>query len=182
MKNKNTSQLSRVLPVEDAKQLMNEIEQIEEGRLALMFALILFAGIRSGEMERIAAAVISGEHEAIFGTEHQEIFFGNERTITVRSTRISPNLAVWMERYSPGKPEHFDLRLLERWRPVMAKKYDIPKNGLRRTFFCYRAATYGIEATAREAGLSCENLQLLLHRQHLSKSDVEAFWAIRPRN
>jgi integrase len=163
---------------------MNEIEQIEDGRLALMFALMLFAGIRTGEIERIAAAVIRGKHEAIFDTDRQAIFLGNEinKMGHIRWIGISPNLAVWMKRYPSKEPEHFDLGLLGRWRPVVAKKYGIPRNGLRRTFICYHAATYGIEATAREAGISVELPQPHLLRQALSKSDVEAFWAIRPRN
>ena len=86
--------LPRVLTPEQAGQLMAAAVEHRNGRFALYFAILLFAGLRPGEVERLQWSDI---HLAD-GAGSIRVHLGKKRgRRSVRVVPLSPILAAWLE-------------------------------------------------------------------------------------
>ena len=171
-----------ILPPQTVQEIMAEVESIEGGALALIYALLFFAGIRpEGEIERIAEKVSAGNGQEIFEKPHGKIELGPNisKTHHPRWIPIEPNLRAWLSRYHPT-PEHFDLSLYAEKGKEIRKKFRIPQDGCRHNFVSYFSAKYGEEASNKAAGHS----NSIAHRHYLnlgfSLQDQDTYWSILP--
>jgi len=135
-----------VLSIADTEKLLKSAA--ENAPLLIPYLAIgLFAGLRPGELMRIKASSLMGDHIRLSGED--------TKTANARTVKIRPNLAQWLTAYPP-KTFIASIRSTSKMLKAiaeLAKKAEvtIPKDGLRHSF-----ATYAYEQEKNAAVIASE--------------------------
>jgi integrase len=165
-----------------AKDLMAALEQAEEGKLCLIYALLLFAGIRpQGEIAKIAGAVKEGRGNIIFSDYPGKIFVPRwvAKNKENRWIPIEPNLAKWLTRYPPI-PRFLDYSLYEHNRPLFRERFSIPPDGCRHSFVSFFTEKHGSDRANEAAGHDNKIARTHYKNGGVSAEDAASFWNIGP--
>jgi hypothetical protein len=173
-----------IISVKQARELMAYVETFEGGRFAFLYALMLFAGIRSdlqhGEIRQLCDEIVRSGPDSVFINGNSVIRLAERITQSkyVRWIHLPENLKAWIRCYPPV-PENLNLRALRGQFGAIRKKFNIPPYGLRRSCISYYATMHSLEEAAIYAGFST-----LLIRQHLFNpikiENAKEFWSIVP--
>lgn len=175
-----------IVTLETARCYMADLESIENGRYALVGALMLFAGIRpQGEMQRIEekveAGVIDDRQQLVM--RPPQIFLGPELTKTGRARWIDvrPNLRAWFTGYPISQFGLPVRRYTEKIMPNLRKKHAIGQDALRHSFCSYYGRAFGPKDAAIAAGHTETVQQRDYENFSMSKEEALAFFEIVPK-
>jgi integrase len=164
-----------ILSLAKCRELMDYAATIENGKTVRYFALALFAGVRPGEIERLARdpRSIDLENNVI------HVSVAASKTRASRTITIQPNLREWLVRFPNGTTSQFN-----KFVGVVRKQCglgDRARDVLRHTFISNHVASFGSFAdTATESG----NTETIIRKHYyarVSKPDAKAFWEICPQ-
>jgi integrase len=162
-----------ILTVEQAGRLL----ELASEKTLPFFAIGLFAGLRSVEIERLEWRHIRFDEKLI------EVPALVSKTASRRFATIQPSLAAWLEPYRGccGKVCPGNLyRRLEADRKA-AGIVDWPSNALRHSFASYHLATFkNAPALSLEMGHVRPQTVFAHYRELVRPSDAERFWKIAP--
>lgn len=141
------------------------------------FAIGLFAGLRSAEIERL------DWREVLFDSGLIEVTAAKSKTAQRRLVTIQPNLLEWLTPYrkragsvipEQGFRERFD-------EARRAAGINWPPNALRHSFASYHLAHFKNAAmTALELGHHDSRITFAHYRELVRPKDAERFWNLRP--
>jgi integrase len=162
-----------VLPLEQARSLMEYVSEFKGGKLARYFSLALFAGIRpAGELKKLAA------HPNLIDLSNQVVRItpAISKTSKARQITIQENLYQWLTRFGGGLlPINHDRDLAH-----VRQKFELGPDVLRHTFISMHIAAFKSFAdTALESG----NSEAVIRSNYLNTSafpEAKAFWEIVP--
>lgn len=143
-------------------------------------AVMLFAGVRPKEMERLDWSAIHFDHEVI------TIGQGVAKTRTMRNIPIAPNLRDWLE-LTPEAERHGPI-VPTNWKEKIKAirhlaKFSHLQDVLRHSFASYHLAAYADLKSLQEAmGHSTSEMILMHYRAIVHKADAVKFWSIRPHS
>jgi integrase len=140
-----------------AAAVMRDVELIDDGRYALIVALMLFAGIRpDGEMKRIAAhvALAPKPDPNVLVFEEHRIFLGSAITKTKipRWIPLPANLVEWLRVYPPVRENLAVKSFLAGPYPKLRKTHAIGHDAFRHSFCSYLGKLRGSAFAAQVAG------------------------------
>lgn len=142
-----------------------------------VFALGLFAGLRSAEIARLEWKHIRWEERLI------EVPALSSKTASRRLVTMAPNLIAWLEPYrgEQGKivsPNHVRRMVLDKKR---AGIIDWPSNGARHSFASYHLAAFkDAPALSLELGHVRPQTVFAHYRELVIPAEAEKFWKITP--
>jgi integrase len=142
-----------------------------------VFALGLFAGLRSAEIARLEWKHIRWEERLI------EVPALTSKTAMRRLVRMAPNLIAWLEPYwgEQGKivpPNHVRRMALDKRRAGLV---DWPSNGARHSFASYHLAHFkDAPALSLELGHVRPQTVFAHYRELVTPAEAERFWRIVP--
>lgn len=165
-----------VLSIADAQTLLNSAAA-DAPLLIPYLAIGLFAGLRPGELMRIKASSLMGDHIRLSGED--------TKTADARTVKIRPNLTQWLAAYPPKAfiaPIRSTSKMLKAIAELAKKaKVAIPKDGLRHSFATY---AYELEknasAIASEMGHAGTDVFFRHYRALARPGDGERFFSIAP--
>jgi hypothetical protein len=162
-----------VLPVGNARALMEYVAEFKGGKLARYFASALFAGIRpGGELEKLAA------HPDLIDFSNAVIRISPaiSKTGKPRQIKIRENLYQWLSRFGGDLlPANHDRDI-----NFVRKRFNLGHDVLRHTFCSAHVMAFGSFAeTAIEAGNS-ESIIRAHYFNAMNKADALNFWQIAP--
>jgi integrase len=162
-----------VLTAKRCRELMDHVAEFKGGKPVRYFALALFAGIRPGELERLAGSPgsIDLENRVI------RISAAMAKTGKPRQIKIRPNLIKWLRRF-PG-----DILPVNSGRELRAirKEFKLSHDVLRHTFCSAHVMAFrSFAETAMESGNS-EQIIRTHYLNAIPKSQAKAFWKIEPK-
>lgn len=166
-----------VLSIADAEKLLTSAAAAAP-LLIPYLAIGLFAGLRPGELMRIRAPSLMGDHIRLEGED--------TKTANARTVQIRPNLKKWLKKYPP-KDFIAPIRSTSKMLKAIAglakdAKVAIPKDGLRHSF-----ATYAYEqeknasVIASEMGHAGTDIFFRHYRALARPGDGKLFFSIVPR-
>jgi integrase len=142
-----------------------------------IFALGLFAGLRSAEIERLEWHHIRWDERLV------EVPALSSKTAARRLVTMSPNLVVWLEPYR-GKngpicpPDHYR-RINDDKRRAGITEW--PSNAMRHSFASYHLAMFkDAPALSLELGHVTPQIVFAHYREVVTPSEAEKFWKIAP--
>ena len=168
-----------------AAALMRDVELIDDGRYALIVALMLFAGIRpDGEMKRIAAhvALAPNPDPNVLVFEERRIFLGSAITKTKmpRWIPLPANLVEWLRVYPPVRENLAVKSFLAGPYPKLRKTHAIGHDALRHSFCSYLGKSRGSAFAAQAAG-HIETIQKNEYENmSMTDDEVRQFFEIVP--
>jgi integrase len=123
--------VAQTLTADQARNLMEQMEQFENGRWVTFFALCLFAGIRpsvpDGEIARLKPDAISLETGVI------SISAEVSKIREPRRVTIQPNLAAWLRAY-PLETHPVPVANFYQRRVALSKRFGLTHDVCRHTF------------------------------------------------
>lgn len=164
-----------ILTPDEASRLMKACTALS----APVFAIRLFAGVRSEETTRLPVEDIDVDSAEIYIRDHVSKVRGHDRVIP-----MEPNLVAWLKAFPPGEtliPFGWD-QMWNQVRQSAGLKDGWSQNVLRHSFATYWLAKHeSLDGLAARMG-HFGGLQML--RRHyfraVSKVDAGKFWAILP--
>jgi integrase len=172
-KAKVTSSPPGILTVEQVARLL---ETASEQTLPI-FALGLFAGLRSAEIARLEWRHIRWAEGLI------EIPATSSKTASRRLVTMQPNLAAWLEPYRSHQgpicpPNHFK-RMIDDKRHAGIMKW--PGNGARHSYASYHLAAFrDAPALSLELGHVRPQTVFAHYREVVTPAEAQKFWKIVP--
>jgi integrase len=159
--------------LEQARELMEHVQNVDDGKLAPYFAIALFAGVRPAEITKLAQA----PHLIDVAARVIRITPAISKTRRARQVKIRKNLAAWLDRFTgPIVPVNF-------WNDMRAvrKQFGLSHDVLRHTFI---SALVTAEGSFAEAAIESGNSEKII-RDHnfnaMPKANATAFWGIQPK-
>lgn len=163
---------------DQAKALMEFIEDYEGGKWVPYFALCLFAGIRPGvpygEISKFQPDAVKLNEGIIY------ISSTVSKVREPRKIEIQPNLAAWLRAY-PLEKFPIILGNFKKRRQKFAKKVGLTHDVLRHTFISMFVAKF---RSLGEAALQAGNSEAIIRKHYLdlkSKEEAEKFFNILPK-
>jgi integrase len=160
------------LNADTCKNLMQYVENFKGGKLARYFAIQLFAGVRPGELSRLAAKAVAIDLDnAVI-----KLSAAMTKTREARQITTQPNLREWLSRYDgdiiPRGHEDAANKVRE--------KFALTRDVLRHTFITMHIMAFDSFAqTAIQSG----NTEQIIRKHYLNastKADALKFWNIFP--
>ena len=148
-------------------------------RIATIFAIGAFAGLRQAELHRLRWHSIHADHIVIEAD--------NAKTASRRIVPITANLAAWLANAKRGREDeslcrysHENLLARNMTAAIRAAELEPVHNGLRHSFCTYRlASTKNAAQVALEAGNSPQML-FKHYRELATQKDAAAWFSVRP--
>ena len=172
-KAKVTGKPPGILTPEQAARLLENASQ----ETLPIFALGLFGGLRSAEIERLEWRHIRWEERLI------EIPALSSKTAARRLVTMQPNLVLWLEPFR-GKngsicpPDHYRRLSEDRCRAGIT---DWPSNAMRHSFASYHLAAFkDAPALSLELGHTTPQIVFAHYREVVTPSEAQKFWRIVP--
>ena len=162
-----------VLSADQCVALMDHVSSYRDGQYCRYFALGLFAGIRPGEIKRLAKQpeLIDMEGKVI------RITAAISKTGKPRQINIRPNLLKWLSRFDGSiLPAGSDREL-----KVIRKKFQLSHDVLRHTFISAHVMAFDSFAGAAIESGNSESIIRDHYLNAIPKSQAEAFWEIKPK-
>ena len=172
-KAKVASSVPGILTVEQTARLL---ETAGETTLPF-FAIGLFAGLRSAEIERLEWRHIKWDERLI------EVPAQSSKTAARRLVTMQPNLIEWLEPYhshrGPICPPNHVRRMIEDKRKAGISSW--PSNGMRHSFASYHLAAFkDAPSLSLEMGHVRPQTVFAHYREVVRPSEAEKFWRIVP--
>jgi hypothetical protein len=161
-----------VLTVKRCRELMEHVAEFKDGKLVRYFGIALFAGVRPGELEKLA------DNPQLVDLENKVIRISGEmaKTGKPRQIRIRPNLLKWLKQFQgPILPVNADREL-----KAIRKKFALSHDVLRHTFISKHIGAFKSFA---DAAIESGNSEKIIRDHYLntsSLSDAKQFWKIQP--
>ena len=167
-----------VLTPEQAETLLAHAAEFKGGAYAKFFALLLFAGLRPTEAQKLAR---HEKRQECIDLECGEIELPAEiaKTGRKRTVTIQPNLKRWLDAF-PGEilPEKNTDRELK----VIRKAFGLTHDVCRHSFFTYFVAKFDSFAKAAKEGGNSEQIVKEHYESPAKKRGAQAkkFWSLNP--
>jgi integrase len=166
------------ITAQQSEALMRHVETFADGALIPYFALCLFAGIRpsvcDGEIARLLPESINLET----GVIHIEP--GVSKVRMKRHVAIQPNLAAWLQVYSPARIPIIPTNATNLRRQVF-EHFGLTHDVLRHTFISMHVAKF---RSMGEAALQAGNSESIIRKHYLdlkTPAEAERFFGIFPQ-
>jgi len=158
---------------EDVLRLFRIVSRCWNGSMRRYYALLYFAGLRPGEIERMA-----GQEDKLINLATRTINIpakvakmGYERHVT-----ITENLAAWLEAApAPAIPKNFD-----RMAKSLRKHFELEHDEARHSFISYHVA---LHRSIGDAALQAGNSESIVRRHYLNlhpREEGEQFFRVYP--
>ena len=161
--------------VDDVKRIFRVLSRWRGGCMIRYYALLYFAGLRPGELERLAP-----EAKSLINLKTRTIKVPAKvsKTRHERQVVISDNLAMWLE-YAPEPilPKNFD-----RLAKLVRKHFKLSHDEARHSYISYYVA---LHRSVGDAALQAGNSETIVRRHYLNlhpKDDGGDFFKIAPYN
>ena len=163
-----------ILTVEQASALLTSARS----EILPYFAIGLFAGLRSAELQRLDWREVDFESNLI------EVTAAKSKTAQRRFVKIEPNLREWLlphrQRAGSVTPEQMFREQFDAARRA-AGINPWPSNALRHSFASYHLAHFrNAGSTALELGHHDSRVTFAHYRELVRPKDAERFWQLRP--
>jgi integrase/recombinase XerD len=141
------------------------------------WAIGVFAGLRSGELERLEWRDIRFDEGLV------EVPTTKSKTASRRFVKIRPNLAQWLASYRGRQgricPTNLEARLRADRKAAGITKW--PVNGARHSFASYHLSAFrDVKELALELGHTRSEVTFRHYRELVTPSEAERFWKIAP--
>lgn len=162
-------------PPEKVRRIFRTLSRWKKGAMVRHYALLYFAGLRPGEIERMAEIA---DNLINLRTRTINIPAKVSKTRHERHVTISDNLAAWLEA-APGPviPVNFD-----RMAKLIRRHFGLSHDEARHSFISYHVA---IHRSLGDAALQAGNSESIIRKHYLNlhpREDGEAFFGILPES
>jgi integrase len=160
-------------PPKEVLRLFRVLSRWKGGTMLRYYALLYFAGLRPGEIERMA-----GQEEKLVNLRTRTITIPAEvsKTRHERHVQISENLAAWLETApAPLIPTNFD-----RMAKLVRRHFGLDHDEARHSFISYHVALF---RSVGDAALQAGNSESIVRRHYLNihpQEEGDLFFRIIP--